>query len=45
MRANPRHVRLKEAVPKGLRQEFAELQDEANEEKNTGVELPSLAAR
>jgi RNA-directed DNA polymerase len=34
-----RHVWLKEAVPKRLRQEFAKLQVEVNEEKSTTVEL------
>jgi RNA-directed DNA polymerase len=36
---HPRHVWLKEAVPKRLRQELAKLQVEVNEEKSTTVEL------
>lgn len=36
---HPRHVWLKQAVPKRLRQEFAKLQVEVNEEKSTTVEL------
>jgi RNA-directed DNA polymerase len=36
---HPRHAWLKEAVPKRLRQELANLQVEVNEEKSTTVEL------
>ncbi len=36
---HPRHVWLKEALPKRLRQELAKLQVEVNDEKSTTVEL------
>jgi len=36
---HPRHAWLKEAIPKRLRQELANLQVEVNEEKSTTVEL------